>query len=336
MRERAPASVAIIGAGLMGRWHAHAAIRAGARVAVIVDPDRERAATLSARHAGSRTLDALDATRVARDAAVAHVCTPLATHESVIADLIGAGVHVLAEKPLTDEAGSTRTLLDAARARGVVLCPVHQMPFQRGVQTLIGRLATLGELLHVEFSACSAGAVGEGESEQDQLVDDILPHPLSLFRRVLGVEMASLHWQTTRPRPGELRTSAGVGSTVASMVVSTHGRPTSNSLRVVGTRGTATADLYHGFATLSRGRVSRGGKMLRPFADAYGTATAAALNLAKRAIAAEPAYPGLTSLVRAFYAAASDGAAPPISIEETLDIARTRDRLRAAPSRASA
>jgi predicted dehydrogenase len=316
----------------MGRWHAHAAARAGATVAAIVDPNGDRAAQLSARHPGSRVLEGLDASSIGRDITIAHVCTPLSTHAGIVAPLIDAGVHVLAEKPLTGDARSTAALLESAQGRGVLLCPVHQMPFQRGVQSLIAEIEALGELLHVEFSACTAGAVGKGDADQDSLVDDILPHPLSVFRRLVAADMASLDWQVRRPRAGEFRAFATVGPRVVSISVSTHGRPTSNSLRVVGERATASVDLYHGFVVVHGGRVSRAGKILRPFLDAAGTAAAAARNLATRVVTVEPAYPGLATLVRAFYAATNGEVAVPISSEETLDIARARDLLRAAGS----
>ena len=297
-------------------------------MAAIVDPNGDRAEQLSARHPGSRVLEGIDASSIGRDITIAHVCTPLSTHEGIAARLIDAGVHVLAEKPLTDDARSTAGLLESAQARGVLLCPVHQMPFQRGMQTLMAEIEALGELLHVEFSACTAGASGKGDADQDSLVDDILPHPLSLFRRLVAADMASLDWQVGRPRAGEFRAMAGVGRRVVSISVSTHGLPTSNLLRVVGERATASVDLYHGFAVVRGGRASRAGKILRPFVDATGTAVAAAFNLATRLVAAEPAYPGLTTLVGAFYAAARGQGAVPITSEETLDIANARDRLR--------
>ena len=163
-------------------------------------------------------------------------------------------------------------------------------------------------------------------------MDDILPHPLSLFRRLVAADMASLDWQVRRPRAGEFRAFATVGTRVVSISVSTHGRPTSNSLRVVGERATASVDLYHGFVVVHGGRVSRAAKIFRPFVDATGTAAAAALNLARRVVTAEPAYPGLATLVRAFYAATKGEGAVPIPGAETLDIARARDLLRATGS----
>ena len=330
MSARTPVRVAIVGAGLMGRWHGHAARRAGGKVALVIDSDGQRAAALARRHGGSRVLDGFDAERIARDAVVAHVCTPLATHERLVADLIAAGVHVLAEKPLTDDARSTQSLLASAASARVLLCPVHQMPFQRGVLALVDRLPRLGDLTQLEFSACSAGAAKGGDADQDRLIDDILPHPLSLFRRVLGRDVRPLGWQITRPRAGELRAIASSGNTVVSISVSSHGRPTSNLLRAIAGRGTVDVDLFHGFAAFCAGAATRVGKLSQPFSNAATTLGVASVNVARRVVAREWAYPGLNTLVRRFHAAVADGVPPPISADEVADIAAARDVLRKA------
>ena len=321
--------VAIVGAGLMGRWHAHAARRAGARIVVIADQDVRRANQLAGRHSGAQAIGTVDVARIAREARVAHVCTPLETHEAVVSALLDAGVSVLAEKPLCDDAQATRRLLDLARTRGVELCPVHQMPFQDGIQRLLRELDSIGELLHVDFTACTAGAANGSDPNHDRLIADILPHPLSLFRRLLSAPIAEIEWTSLHPRAGELRAAAVSGTTTLSMTISTHGRPTANKIRVIGERGTFDADLYHGFAVLSRGRVSRSGKVLQPFVDAAGTIATAGANLATRAVHLEPAYPGLVTLVSAFYSAVAKRGENPISHNETIDVAVARDRLRA-------
>jgi predicted dehydrogenase len=295
-------------------------------VKAIYDVDPARARQLAARHAGATVLDRWDPQEIARAARVAHVCTPLETHESLIAGLLDAGVSVLAEKPLTADVESTGRLFDLAEARGVQLCPVHQMPFQDGVKRLRAELGSIGALLHIEFTACTAGAVTKGAGEQDLLIADVLPHPFSLFWALAAGPVAALPWTLLHPRAGELRAVCVSGQTAISLAISTHGRPTANKLRVIGERGTFDADLYHGFAVLSRGRVSRSGKALQPFVDAADTIARAGANLASRAINQEPAYPGLTALVEAFYAAVRGSGASPFSRAEVLDIAAARDR----------
>jgi predicted dehydrogenase len=323
---------AIVGAGLMGRWHAHAVRRLGGRVALVVDPWRARGAALAAR-VGAASADWLDPARVAELGAAAHVCTPLDTHAEVVASLVAAGVHVLVEKPLTETADTTADLLARAQEHGVVLCPVHQFSFQEGVRRLVATLPSLGPVRHVDFTACTAGAAGRDAATHDALVADVLPHPLSLFARVLGVSVDELEWRVSRPHAGELRAFADAAGTHAALLVSTHGRPTTNTLRVIGERGTATADLFHGFAIVQPGDVSRGRKIAQPFMLGAGTVGAASANLARRAARREPAYPGLRELVRVFYDAVAGVTPPPISPAETLAVARARDRICAASRR---
>ena len=123
MSGHARARAAIIGAGLMGRWHADAVKRIGGRVSVIVDPDLDALTALGKRHPGARLAVELDPSLVAREATAAHVCTPLGTHEGIVARLIAAGVHVLAEKPLTEDAQGTERLLSLAASHGVLVLP---------------------------------------------------------------------------------------------------------------------------------------------------------------------------------------------------------------------
>jgi predicted dehydrogenase len=311
----------------MGRWHADAVRRTGGRVAVVVDPDASRAEALARTNGGVPVASVLDAAALARAARVAHVCTPLASHEEIVGELVDAGVHVIAEKPLTERAEATASLLDRASARGVLLCPVHQFVFQDGVRRLVRAAASLAPIRHVVFEACSAGAQGGDDDAQDRLVAEVLPHPLSLLVELLAEPVAALEWRAVRPAPGELRAVAVSGGVTIDVLVSTHARPTTNVLRVMGEHGSATADLFHGYAVVQGGRVSRARKVAQPLASAGLTGLAATTNLARRTWRREPAYPGLRELVRAFHAAAASGGPSPISAEATLDVARARDRL---------
>jgi predicted dehydrogenase len=311
----------------MGRWHADAVRRIGGRVTVIVDPDRGTLTSLGRLHPSARIGAELDPLLIAQHATVAHVCTPLRTHAALIARLIEARVHVLAEKPLTESAESSATLLSLAEGRGVLVCPVHQFLFQHGVRQLLRWLPDLGALRRVEFSACSAGAVNEDATTLDDLVADILPHPLALISALLRTPVAGVTWHVAHPVPGEFRALATVGGTIVDMAISAHGRPTENVLRAVADGGSATADLFHGYAVRHGPAVSRRAKLTHPFMASGRNFGGASVNLLRRVVRREPAYPGLRELVRSFYAAVSSGSAAPITSESVNDVALARDRL---------
>jgi len=311
---------AIVGAGLMGRWHAHAATRAGARIVAVVDTDRSAAAVLSARYPASRIASDLD--ELGGIATVAHVCTSVETHAATATTLLAAGLHVLVEKPLAASPGETAALLEQAVAADRLVCPVHQFPFQRGVRKALEALSTVGPVLHLDFVICTAGAAGE--EARASLVESVLPHPLSLVSAFLPGALARLKWQVVRPHPGELRAVSACGSATVSILLSTSGRPTTNTVALICERGTISVDLFHGFSVIEAGGVSRARKITRPLARSAATLSAAAQNLIWRAARRQPAFPGLNELTAMFYEAVADGRPSPISPAEVLEIAVAR------------
>lgn len=325
MTDRIPLRAAIVGAGLMGRWHADAVARSGNSVACIVDSEITRAERLAAKHRSARVAASLeDALRRDRFDVV-HVCTPLATHGLLAAQALTAGAHALVEKPLADDVEQTRGLLELAAERGVMLVPVHQMPFQRGVIAAQASCRALGPVLHLDATACTAGA--DAGDDRDQLALDILPHPLSLVRQFVSCSLSDAEWHVARLGAGELRVSATLGGTGVGIIISTRGRPTTNTLRLICASGTVNVDLFHGFAVAATGAATRAYKVMHPFSMAARTFSAAAANLAMRSLSGEPAYPGLRNLVVQLYSAARAHTAAPISAEETLEVAVVRDRI---------
>lgn len=316
-----PLRAVVVGAGLMGRFHAAAVAAAGGALAAVVDLDLSRARAVAGGTTVARSMAELD-----ERVDVVHVCTPPETHVELVEAALAAGAHVIVEKPAAPDAAATAALLDAAGQHGSMLVPVHQFVFQRGVQRIASERRRLGGLVRVEFEAATAGAEA-GTLEPDELVADILPHPLSLFAALADAELSELDWDVHRPAPGELRALAGSAGTTFEIAISTRGRPTRASLGVTGTAGSAEADLYHGFAFFEPGDVSRPRKAARPFARSGTTFAAAAGNLARRALARETAYPGLRELVRRTYEAIATGAPPPIAPGETLAVALARDTL---------
>ena len=329
---RAPAApeAVIVGAGLMGRWHADAVRRAGHRVAAVVDVVPGRARALAARHPGARAADTLAGGL--EPGRVVHVCTPLACHAEHTGAALEAGCHVVVEKPLAPSGDETAALLARAASRGVLLVPVHQYLFQPGVARACDSLGGLGRVLHVDAVVCTAGAEGCDDAGRDRVALEVLPHPLSLVARLLDPNVDAVAWQAARPRAGELRVAGVLGAVSVAMLVSTRGRPTRHELRLVCEGGTVLLDLFHGYAVTLRGAPTRASKLAQPFLSAGRTLAAAGSNLAARAARRETAYHVLREMARRAYAAAVCGGPAPVSARETLAVARALDLVAAALS----
>lgn len=317
----------IVGAGLMGRWHADALQRVGGRVVGVVDHDLARAQRLAARHRGAKAFATAEEMFGGQDLDVIHICSPTATHESIAAAALAKGIHVLVEKPIAPTARETGKLYGLAEENGALLCPVHQFAFQDGVVKAKKLLSKIGRLVHIEAEIRSAGAPGSEDSERDLIAADILPHPLSMISTFLEENISDIKWNVQRPAAGELRVSGQAAKTSVSILISMNSRPTENSFHLAGTDGTIHIDLFHGFSTFEPGAVSRTRKILHPFDLAMRTFAAAGANLSRRAFRRERAYPGLRSLIGEFYSSIRSAAAAPIAPSDAIAVARTRDLL---------
>jgi predicted dehydrogenase len=312
----------------MGRWHADAVQRVGGRVVAVIDPDVRRAGSLAGRLPSRPAAEQELGPALQKHAVdVLHVCTPLPTHEAVVRTGLEAGMHVLVEKPLAADAATVERLHDLAAARGVLLCPVHQFLFQPGILNAAAALPALGAVRQLDVLACSAGADGMSDDAREAVALDILPHGLALAGRLLGASMGDASWRVSGGPAGELRAVAEVGGTSVMLAVSMRARQTENSLVIRCDHGTVRANLYHGYATVERGRPSRIDKVGRPFTGSLGTAGAALLNLGRRAVRREPAYPGLRELVARFHRSCALRQPSPITVAESVDVARARDSI---------
>lgn len=317
----------VIGAGLMGYWHADTVHKAGGQLVAVVDPNIDVAQGLAKQYRSVKTFSTTEQMIEEVPLDILHICTPSNTHQSIAEKAIDAGIHVLIEKPVTPKGSDTEALLERASRRGVLLCPIHQFLFQDGVRNAKAWLPRIGELVHLEATFCSAGGMSLTPGLQDAVVADILPHPLSLMQGFLPNGILPEDWTGVKPRLGEFRGMGEIGGISASMFISMHGRPTECGFRVVGTQGTIHLDLFHGYGFYESGAVSKVKKIFRPFDLATKRLGAATVNLGRRVLRGESAYPGLQQLVSAFYRAVRTHAPLPISEVNTLAVARIRDAL---------
>jgi Oxidoreductase family, NAD-binding Rossmann fold len=324
-----PLRVAIIGAGLMGYWHSKTARHLGSQVVAVVDPDANRAREV-ARACGAAATGT-DATQLLQrgDLDAVHICTPAQTHGALAAQSLEAGINVLIEKPLAPSADETRRLIGIAERKSVILCPVHQVAFQTATDEAAKALAGLGTPCAIDFRILSDGGTGHNESELDDIVGDILPHPFSVLRRLWPqADWEPNRWSVSHPRAGELLIGGEYAGALLSLLVSLHARPTRFEMLLHGCSHAMALDFFHGLAIRYDGNVSRLRKIVRPFSTSLKLFCAASMNLIERGLRAETAYPGLRQLTQKFYTAVRGGGPPPISAEDVMAVAVARDAIR--------
>jgi predicted dehydrogenase len=320
--------VAIIGAGMMGYWHGRTARRLGVDIQVIVDPDAGHATALAQRlRVDTIATDASDILQAGRVDAV-HICSPPSTHFGLARRALECGIHAFVEKPMVDTADETRWLVDLACRQGAVLCPVHQIAFQDCIGNSTQSFDGLGQPCVIDIRICSAGGTDRTERELDEIVGEILPHPLSILRKHWPCAVWDPQsWLVSCRHPGELSVSGVHGGAHLSMLISMKARPTRFEMTVCGSGGAIQFDFFHGFAIRHDGRVSRLRKAARPCAAAFKLFGAASANLAGRGWRGEFAYPGLFNLVRGFYSSARGAAPPPIPSADMIAVAAARDAI---------
>jgi predicted dehydrogenase len=324
-RASSPLRVAIIGAGLMGYWHGRTARHLEAQVTAILDPDAKRANFLARKLRVEAVVEDLSDI-LGQGVDAVHICSPLSTHVAFARKAMEAGVHALVEKPLAETAEDSRTLFEIARRNSTILCPVHQMAFQDCMTTAAGAIGKLGEIALIDIRICSAGGMARPERNLDELIREILPHPLSIMRKLWPhASWAPQQWFVSHPRPGEILISGEHAGALLSVLVSMHARPTCFEMVLYGNRGAILLDFFHGFAVRYQGRASRLHKIARPLASAIKVFGSASINLLGRGLRGEVAYPGLRNLVRAFYAAVRGESPMPIPTEDVIAVAVARD-----------
>ena len=317
--------IGIAGAGLMGRWHGYCAQRAGACVVAVADPDPDRATRLANRH-GATAYANVDQMLAEAGVSILHVCAPSGEHLKIAQAAIANKVHLFVEKPLAADRAETTSLLDAAKAADLCVCPTHQYAFQRSMENILSCLDRAGEVLTVTLTFYSAGAQGRGEDEYAQIAADILPHPVSILQRLFPTaDWRSAQWRLLPGPHGHWEYEACAGNIIVRIVLSLIARPTQASLSVVGAEGSFKANLFHDFLVWRPGQATRMTKITQPFVHSLTDLGAASYNMARRVVVREPAYPGLKTLMSRFYLACAGDAQPPISDDEILEIASIRD-----------
>ena len=121
--------VAVIGAGMAGRAHAHGYRSAGTvfglglpevRLVSVADPDEDLAGDAAARYGFERADTNWQAVADNSDVSVVSVAVPNVLHRDIVTALAAAGKHVLCEKPLASTVADARAMIDAVDRAGII------------------------------------------------------------------------------------------------------------------------------------------------------------------------------------------------------------------------
>ena len=126
--------VAIVGAGgIVEGAHLPAYARAGVRVVGITDLDQERAHRVAAKFDIPRVYASVDELVADSAVDVVDIAVPVAAQPPIFRAAIGAGKHVLAQKPFAIDPGTAGELATLADSAGLVAAVNQQMRYDEGI-----------------------------------------------------------------------------------------------------------------------------------------------------------------------------------------------------------
>jgi predicted dehydrogenase len=120
MTGRSDIGTAVIGSGFIGTVHVEALRRIGVRVTGLLEATPELGERRAAALGLARAYVTLDELLADRDVQVVHVTSPNELHHPQVKAVLGAGRHVVCEKPLAMTSAESAELVALAAASGLV------------------------------------------------------------------------------------------------------------------------------------------------------------------------------------------------------------------------
>ncbi len=110
---------AVIGVGHQGRWHAEKFAALGeSELVAVTDIDEGRRQEVADKLGVSAVADFRD---LIGEVDAVSIATPTPSHFEIVGELLEHGIHVLVEKPITENLEQARSLVESAESRGLVL-----------------------------------------------------------------------------------------------------------------------------------------------------------------------------------------------------------------------
>lgn len=240
----------MIGVGYLGRFHAQKYAQLAECELVGVVDGREDARNAVAAEVGSQAFG--DYRELLGKVDAVSVVTPTPAHFEIADALLGAGAHVLVEKPITETPDQARALIARAAREKRILQVGHLERFNAAV------LAAEPHILAPRFMECVRLAPYKERGTDVNVVLDLMIHDIDLVQSLAGSELVSIDAIGTPVFSGEidianarLRFANGcVANTTASRV----SLKTERKLRIFEAAAYLSLDLQQKILTLIRKR----------------------------------------------------------------------------------
>jgi len=189
--------VAIVGCGAvtrMVRVPMYPRLSDVAQVVAVCDPEVDRAREVAKQLGDPRVYRTLDDALADPDVAAVDICTPHALHAEQAIAALGAGRHVLVEKPIATSFEDGRRMVEAAHANGRILALNEQIRFGSGLRAARAQVESgaIGALVSVrahrlfELPAVYAASGWRNDPRVPSagILIDQGPHYVHLLRRL--------------------------------------------------------------------------------------------------------------------------------------------------------
>ncbi|MDA0322618.1 MAG: Gfo/Idh/MocA family oxidoreductase [Verrucomicrobia bacterium] len=184
--------VGVVGVGSLGQHHARIyAGMPGVELAGIVDSDPQRRAEISAA-TGAKPIDSIEELYDRVDAV--SIAVPTRAHYEVTRSFLERDIHVLVEKPITDDPGHAKALVDLAAERRRVLQVGHVERFNPVMAFLEEHLdhpRFLESIRLATFPPPRPGA--EPRGTEVSVILDLMIHDLEIILHLVKSPIQHLH-----------------------------------------------------------------------------------------------------------------------------------------------
>jgi predicted dehydrogenase len=175
---------AVIGVGYLGRFHAQKYAQLPECELVAVVDGRADAGRAVAAEVNTRAL--ADYRELLGHVDAVSVVTPTPAHFEIAEAFLGAGAHVLVEKPITETPEQARSLIALAARQGRILQVGHLERFNSAI------LAAEPHLRAPRFMECHRLAPYKERGTDVNVVLDLMIHDIDLVQSLAGSEIVSI------------------------------------------------------------------------------------------------------------------------------------------------